>query len=120
MTGRFSAAIRPAKPPPTGTRTPCSTSSSSPSAADRYLDGDDDVRVDRIGDGIAAPQHVDRPHRGAASERLEAERGGRDERAGDRAARPPLLAEPTEQRPADDAAEDDGRVADEEAVRVRE
>src|SRR5215467_12493828 len=33
ITGRFSAAIRPAKPPPTGTRTPCSTSSSMPSAA---------------------------------------------------------------------------------------
>ena len=39
-------------------------------------------------------------------ERLEAERGGGDERAGDRAPRPPLLAEPAEERPGHDAADE--------------
>ena len=35
-TGRFVAAIAPAKPAPTGTRTPCRTSSSIPQAAARH------------------------------------------------------------------------------------
>src|SRR5512133_131871 len=63
---------------------------------------------------------ADRVDRGPARERLEAERRGRDERAGDRPPGAPLLAEPAEERAGEDGAEEDQVLADEEPARVRQ
>jgi hypothetical protein len=56
----------------------------------------------------------------ASRERLETQRGGRDERAADRALRPPLLAEPAEQRPRHDPSDQHAALAEEEPADRRQ
>ena len=54
-----------------------------------------------------------------ARKRLEAERGGDEQRAGEHLPAPPLLAEPAEQRPGREPADEDGALAVDEAAHGR-